>query len=288
MKKFLSQTPMQWLVTIATIVTIGINVAANIVPFNGRLTGEISDRFKVFFIPSGYVFAIWGLIYLLLVVGIMAYQIFSKDALSKQMEKFRPLYLISAVANSSWIFAWHYGHYKISLGIMAVLLVSLIVMYIVVSAQKNTPQFNWQVYLPTSVYLGWISVATIANVTAVLYLLNFSVPGVADWIWACAMVVVAGILGAVMLIRYKDIPYAAVIVWALSGIAVKFPNTTQLAITAWTVSSILTAAIIITTAQKFNTPAHAHKPVATTKSKAKTTRKVSTPKKVVKAKALKK
>ena len=46
------------------IVTVAINGAANALPINGQTTAEISDRFRVFVIPAGYVFAIWGLIYL--------------------------------------------------------------------------------------------------------------------------------------------------------------------------------------------------------------------------------
>ena len=55
------------LVTVALfLATVAVNGAANALPINGLTTGEITDRFSVYVIPAGYVFSIWGVIYLLL------------------------------------------------------------------------------------------------------------------------------------------------------------------------------------------------------------------------------
>jgi hypothetical protein len=56
----------QLVTVLAFLVTVAVNGAANGLPINGQLTAEISDRFPVYVIPAGYVFAIRDLIYLAL------------------------------------------------------------------------------------------------------------------------------------------------------------------------------------------------------------------------------
>lgn len=227
---------------LSVVVTIGVNTLANTLPINGQNTGEISDRFQVFFVPAGYVFSIWGLIY----IGLVAYAVY--QALPSQRENPRlgradPFFFLSGVANSAWIFAWHYNNFPLSLVIMLVLLLSLIALYLrleIGRAAVSTAE-RWLVQVPVSVYLGWISVATIANATDVLDYVKWSGLGIAPPVWAVIMLVIATVLGAVMAVSRRDIAYLLVFVWAFIGIAVKQADTALVAGAAW----VATLAVLV-------------------------------------------
>lgn len=53
----------QIMVGLSVIATIVVNGLANALPLNGVTSGEVSNRFGVYFVPAGYVFSVWGLIY---------------------------------------------------------------------------------------------------------------------------------------------------------------------------------------------------------------------------------
>jgi hypothetical protein len=241
----------QIITILATVITITVNTLASTLPLNGQDTGEISDRFNILFVPSGYVFSIWGIIYL----GLILYTIY--QALPSQRDNafintIAPYYWLSSLANSVWIFLWHYEFFLFTWIAMLILLGSLILIY--TSLAKNRPQMSKQqkglVALPFSIYLGWITVATVANITQVLYFINWSGWGVSPQAWAVIMIVVATILGILMLWREKDIAYALVLIWAFIGIAVKQADFTLVATIAWITTVILALFSIITPSLK--------------------------------------
>jgi hypothetical protein len=222
-------------IVLGTLVVLTVNALANILPLNGFNSGEISDRFQVFFVPAGYVFAIWGVIYIAL-LAFSIYQIFAKKEEEQVfLDKIFYYYLISSIANSAWLFAWHYERFGWSVLIMLILLASLIAIYIEISKAyrsliKNT---KWTIVYPFSLYLGWISVATIANIADKLWLTldlkvtaaySYSWLGLSGQMWAVIMIVIAGILALLMVLREKDWVYSVVIIWALVGILVRFPG----------------------------------------------------------------
>jgi hypothetical protein len=238
----------QILVALAVLVTIVINALADILPINGLGTGAISDAFKVFFVPAGYVFSIWGLIY----IGLMAYAVF--QALPSQTENPRMrstggLFILSSLANCAWIFLWHYKLFTLTLVAMITLLVSLILIYLrlgIGSGNKVSRGETWAVRIPFSVYLGWITVATIANVTDVLYNLQWSGWGIAPQIWSAIMLGVAVIVAVWMALSKRDVAYLAVLVWAFAGIAVKFPaGSSGLVNTSATVAAVMAALLVV-------------------------------------------
>lgn len=218
----------QLLVVLAVVVTIVINTLANALPLNGLNTGEISDSFKVYFVPAGYVFSIWGLIYL----GLIAYAIF--QALPSQREnprlqKIAGWFILGSLANSVWIFLWHYQQFPFTLVAMLTLLISLILIYLklgIGTKTKVSTAETWMVRVPFSLYLGWITVATIANVTDVLYYANWGGGwGIVPQVWAVVMLGVAVIVAGLMTFLKRDTVYLAVLVWAFAGIAIKFQGT---------------------------------------------------------------
>lgn len=211
----------QVLVALATIATIAVNGLANALPINNLTTGEISDRFMVYFVPAGYVFSIWGLIYL----GLLGYTVF--QALPSQrndatLAAIAPVYVLSALANMGWIALWHYEQFVLTLPVMLVLLGSLIAIYrrIYLAAPVARSVRLW-VGIPFSIYLGWITVATVANGTALLDFLQWNGWGLSAEVWFGVMLAAATVIGAGFAWLRRDVAYVAVLLWAFAGIAVK-------------------------------------------------------------------
>ncbi|NLY88301.1 MAG: hypothetical protein GX085_01570 [Firmicutes bacterium] len=58
----------------AFVVMVTLNLAAAFLPLNGQTTGEVARSYPSLFIPAGFVFAIWWMIYLLL-AGFIIWQV---------------------------------------------------------------------------------------------------------------------------------------------------------------------------------------------------------------------
>lgn len=201
---------------------LAVNAAASLVPINNLTMAEVSGMYPALFTPAGYVFSIWGLIYLLL-LGFVIYQ--ARDLFSSQklpmpfVERIGPCFFISCLLNAAWIFAWHYLKIGLSLVIMLALLATLIFIYLRLNAKQDTSPHFW-VHLPFRVYLGWIIIATIANVSALLVSVGWQWVGLRPDLWTVAMIVAAVAITSVFIWRYRDWAVAAVAVWGLVGIAV--------------------------------------------------------------------
>jgi len=223
-----------------TLVTLAVNGLANALPFNGQTTAEISDRFDIFFVPAGYVFSIWGLIYIGL-IGFAVYQVLPAQRDDPLIQRIGPAYWLGSLANVVWIFLWHFEFFSLTLVAMLTLLGSLLFIY--AQLRKETAGATgarfWALQLPFSIYLGWISVATIANVSQVLYFFDWSGWGIGGSIWAAVMILVAVVLGGVMLWRERDMAYGLVLVWAFAGIAVSQSDTPLVVWSAWLGSGLL-------------------------------------------------
>ena len=235
----------QWANVAATVVMIVVNILANALPINNLDTGEIADRFEVYFVPAGYVFSIWGLIYLLL--GIFTiYQALPAQRKNVLLRRIGYWYVLSSLANTAWIFLWHYEQFPLSIIAMLTLLVSLIVIYLRlgIGLVQLPTTVKWALHIPFSVYLGWITVATIANVTSVLYYVDWGGWGIGPVVWTVIMLVVATAVAALVSFTRGDIGYIAVIVWAFVGIAVKHWDTPAVAITALVLALVAAATLI--------------------------------------------
>ena len=237
----------RWLVLLAILATITINALANILPINGLNTGEISDSFEIFFVPAGYVFSIWSVIYLgLIAYGV--YQVLPSTAENTRLSAIVLPVIVSSIANSIWIFMWHYEQFPLTLIFMVILLISLIVAYLRLETGKTqvSAQETWLVRVPFSIYLGWVSVATIANVTQVLYFLNWNGFGVRPAVWAAVMLFVGAVLAWIMALQRGDIAYLGVFIWAFIGIALKHQSTQLVAVSAWIAVGLVAAAVVAT------------------------------------------
>ncbi len=219
---------------LAFIVTVMVNGLANALPINGVTTGKVSDSFAVYFVPAGYVFAIWGVIYLAL-LGFAVYQLLPAQRESPRLARIGWWFTLGSLANSAWIFFWHYRIFPITLVLMLTLLVSLLAIYLRlgIGRTKVSRTEKWLVDVPFSIYLGWITVATVANVTDVLYHLGWNGAPLSPQVWAVIMLAIATALAAAMSLTRRDIAYVLVIVWAFIGIAVKQAATPLVAWAAW-------------------------------------------------------
>lgn len=238
------------LMIVAVILTLVINMGAVLLPLNGLSTSEISDRFKVYFVPANYVFSIWSLIYLGL-IAFAVYQAKLKKDDYKVVDKISNQFIWGSIFNSLWLFTWHYELFALTVPLMLLLLTTLLCIYNTLSTTKEADKpryFDLLIKLPFSVYLGWISVATIANITDILYLLNFNGLGITGPVWSSIMIVIAGIVAIVMILREKDFAYSAVIIWAITGIAVKFPEE---GIISTTVLSVIIAVALTALLKQF-------------------------------------
>ncbi|MFN2109144.1 MAG: tryptophan-rich sensory protein [Anaerolineae bacterium] len=224
----------QIVVVLTILVTLIVNILANALPINGLDTGEISDRFQVYFVPAGYVFSIWGLIY----IGLIAFAIFQALPSQRENPRLRATgwwIALGGVANSVWIFLWHYEQFPLTLIAMLVLLATLIITYLRLGTgrTKVSTAETWAVRVPFSIYLGWITVATAANVTSLLDYLNWGGFGIAPEIWMAIVLVAVLVIATLMAFTRRDVAYAMVLLWALAGISVKHAGVTAVVIPTW-------------------------------------------------------
>jgi hypothetical protein len=229
----------QAVIVVAVIATIVVNGLANALPLNGLTTGEISDRFDVFFVPAAYVFSIWGLIYL----GLIAYAVYQALPAQRENPRLNRIavpFLLGTLGNVAWLFLWHYEIFTLTVLAMGLLLLSLISVYLRLEIGRTSVSRaeNWFVRVPFSIYLGWVTVATIANVTSLLDYLQWGGWGLSEQTWT-AIMLAAGLLitGAVAFTR-RDLAYVLVIVWAFAGIGVKHAGATFVAASAWTAAGL--------------------------------------------------
>ena len=238
-------TVRQVLVLLSVLATIFVNGLASGLPLNGKTTGEISDSFDVFFVPAGYVFSIWGLIYLGL-IAYAIYQLLPAQADNSDLRSIGPLFILSSLANMAWIFLWHYEVFPLTVVAMLILLACLILIYLRLDIGRSqvSSGMRWFVHLPFSIYLGWITVATIANVTTLLAYWNWSGWGISAEAWTVIMLAIATAVGGLVSFTRGDIAYAAVLIWAFIGIAIKHSNNALVSTAAWAAAGI-TAILLI-------------------------------------------
>lgn len=204
------------------ILTLVVNGLASYLPLNNRTTGEISDLYPVLFTPAGYVFAIWGLIYLSL-IGFTVYQFLPSQQNNPNVEKIGFWFIAANLFNSAWIFTWHYDLIPLSMLLMLGLLGSLLTIFTRLQIGKSPVAARDRAFIhfPINLYLGWISVATIANASVLLYTLNWNGFGISPEIWTSLVIVVGALLGIAMIRFRNGIAYPMVIIWAFAGILFK-------------------------------------------------------------------
>jgi hypothetical protein len=219
----LDRDVLRQVVTVMTYVgTVAVNAAAVVIPLGGQTTAQLSDRFPALVVPADYVFSIWSVIYVLLLAFTVTQALPGRRE-DPTLRRLGYLPSLAGVLNAMWVVLWQYQVFVLTVPVMVALLVTLIGIWL----RLREPGMGrgrldgWLVVLPFSVYLGWITVATIANVSQQLYGAGFRGGPFPEPAWAVAVLLFGFAIAAVMVGRRRDVAYGAVIVWAYVGIAVK-------------------------------------------------------------------
>lgn len=235
---------------ILTLVSYVLMVVANYlavtIPLGGKSTGEISESYPNLFAPASYAFSIWGLIYILLGIYVI-YQFFCKK--DEIIRKVSGLFIINALLNTSWIFAWHYDIIWLSVLIIIGLLITLIKIADLFKNYSLNKIESCLVRLPFSIYFGWITVATIANIVVFLVYLGWNGFGLSNVFWTIIILLIGAIIGSWRILKDRFLPYSFVLIWAygailykhisVNGFAKEYPDI------IWTVALCLLIFIII-------------------------------------------
>lgn len=190
-----------------------MNYLANALPLNGKTTGQLSDAYANLFVPAGITFSIWGIIYLLLAVFCVVQ---FTDASRAIASKISLMFIISCVFNALWIVAWHYQKVSLSLLIMLGILLSLIFINLQLKDVNSVV-----LKLTFGIYLGWICIATIANVTALLVNINWGGFGIPPHIWTIIMIATGTLIVFLTMIRINNPYIGLAVIWAFIGITIK-------------------------------------------------------------------
>jgi benzodiazapine receptor len=214
---------LKWTNILAFALTVVVNsLAGGTTLLGGKLTADISDANPTLVTPAGYVFSIWGIIYVLLGIFVV-YQALPSQAGKDFHDRVGWLFVLSSLLNIVWLFLWQYEYLSLSVVVMFLLLASLIAIYLRLGIGKSKVALREKlaVHVPFSVYLGWITIATIADVSVTLVSVNWDGFGISQETWAALVVVIALLIALLVVATRKDVAYGLVIIWALLGIAVK-------------------------------------------------------------------
>jgi translocator protein len=223
----------RWLNLVFFVLLIAMNWASSNLEINGNTVASVSDSLPSVFTPAGYVFAIWGIIYLALGAFVI-YGVSKKQAGNQLIDRIGPWFMINSLLNMVWLVAWLMEWWLISLVIIALMLVTLIIIYLRLNAFREDVRGKnfWFVLFPFSIYLAWISVATIANTSIIFVANGITSLGVSGTFWTAVMIIVATLLSNLMVVLRRDWFFPLVVIWAVIGIAVANEGNTAILITA--------------------------------------------------------
>lgn len=226
-----SRGPVKALVVITYLAMVITNYLANALPLNGRRTGDISDAYPSLFTPAGITFSIWGVIYLLLGAHVLYQLGLFRDRPETPEEaallnRVGILFAVSSIANTAWVFAWHFDLIPLSAVLIVTILVCLALIVTTLRGADLGTRRRWLVGVPFSVYFGWTTVAVVANITVLLVSWKWDGFGLSESTWAATMVLVAMGIGTFTMTRNSDIAYGLVLIWAYVGILLRQTSAT--------------------------------------------------------------
>jgi len=217
----LSSIPaIRWVALGLFVLTLLMNYLSQGVLFEGQTIGEVSDKYSTLITPAGYAFAIWGLIYLALgaYVYYQAFRAKSEENIYNQAAF--PL-ILNLIANSAWLIAFQLEYIALSAVLMLAILVTLIQLVILWTNDRSLPnQQRRLMRIPFSIYLGWISVATIVNFSVLIKYAEWNALGLSEPVWVVIMTSVGAALAILVLFATRNLVYPLVFVWAYVAIAV--------------------------------------------------------------------
>jgi translocator protein len=233
------------------------NFLSNALPLNGLTQGDLSELYPVLLTPATYVFSIWGLIYIGLIAFII-YQALPGYRENPLVKAVGILFAVNALLNIIWLFVWHYQKVGWSMIFMLLILASLVFIYMRIGAvtTEKTIYDRLLVKYPFSLYLGWISAATLVNFNVLLYSAGWLGTGTGGVLFTMLMIIVAGLVALAVFYLRQDYVFAAVFVWALIGIGIRHAgDLIVLTFTAWLAAAAIIFFLGWITARKNRTTA---------------------------------
>jgi len=205
--------------TFAAVIVVN-SIAGGTRIIGGVNTADVSAAFPTLITPAGFTFAIWGIIYTLLAIFIV-FQLLPGHRGDAFNIKVGYYFILSSLFNIGWLFLWQYEYIVASVPLIFALLLSLIVIYLRLDVGRLNASRGEKlaVHLPFSVYLGWITIATIADASSALVSVGWDGLGLPSTAWAQLVTLVALVITLILLVTKRDPAYGLVVVWALLGIA---------------------------------------------------------------------
>ena len=225
---------------VAYSITIVVNVLSNTLPINDQSVAEVSARYPSLFTPAGFTFSIWGVIYLALLVFVV-WQALPGQRDNPKIARLSPWFKVNCIANAAWLIAWHYDQLILSMLLMLLVLATLVQIYRILIAEIDAAPFreHLTLYLPFSIYTGWIVVATIANASILQSAFGLDAAGLDAVSWTLLKLALAGAVAATVLLKFRDVPFATVIAWSAYGISVMQASTPAVSGAATTLSLLI-------------------------------------------------
>ncbi|MGB3606360.1 MAG: tryptophan-rich sensory protein [Psychroserpens sp.] len=229
---------------VAFVATIFMNYLSNTGMMNNTTIGEISKGLNTLFTPASYAFSIWGFIYLLL-LGFAIYQgrsLFVKVRDDAFVLKTGWWFIMSCIANSMWVVSWIYEYTGLSCFFIFLLLISLLKII------WNNRMELWDapitiiafLWWPFVFYSGWVTVASIANVSAYLVKIGWNGFGLSAETWTLVMILIAMLINLAVTWTRNMREFALVGAWALVAIGnANFSSETLIAYTAFAAAGLL-------------------------------------------------
>jgi translocator protein len=240
---------LRWANIVAFITTLIVNGLSNTTLIGGKTTAEVSNSYPTLITPAGYVFAIWGIIYILLGV-FLVYQALPSQKDKPFQKQVSVLFILTSVFNIVWLFFWQNELLPVSVAVIIAFLASLIAIYLRLNIGKSNVSLKEKlcVHVPFSVYLGWVTIATIANISVTLVSVGWDGFGVSLQTWAILVLAVALILDLAVVATRRDIAYSFVFIWALVGIGVNQAANPSIVLTSEIAVIIIAVELVITIA----------------------------------------
>lgn len=236
---------LKWANIVAFVLTVLVNgLAGSTTILGGKNTAQISDAYPTLITPAGYVFSIWGVIYVLLGVFVV-FQALPSEKGKDYQKRIGWLFVLSSLLNIAWLFLWQFEHLSLSVVLMFLLLASLIAIYLRLGIGKSAVSLREKlaVQTPFSVYLGWITIASIANVAVTLVSVNWDGFGISQETWTILIIAVALLIALLVVATRRDVAYGLVIIWALVGIALNQSGNQNIAMIAEISAGIVAVAL---------------------------------------------
>jgi translocator protein len=227
---------------------VAVNFLAEAIPLNGLTSAEIANRYPdLYYFPANYAFSIWSVIYVFL-IAFGVYQALPARRIDPFVDRVGWLFVASCAFNAAWLISFHYLLFPLSMVMMLALLATLIAIYVRLGIGRTSVGRGtaWLVHVPFSLYLGWITAATITNAAYVLRDAGWGGFGIESQTWGVVMLAVTGMLAAYIVVTRRDSAYGAVIVWAVAAIAVRHADIQVVQLAALAVAGFIALLVVYT------------------------------------------